>query len=522
MRTPDTGGRILLQRIALVTIPILLGAAQVRAATTTDLAFTPAAIDFKYTVGNALPAAQTLQIKSTGTAQAFTIQQPAAQWISLAAYSGTTPASIKIYVNPTSLPSGASQASLAISCPGCNTTSLTYLVTLAVSDPPPTLVPSTLALSFTYATDHASFPVTQNIVLASTATAHQRGDRRLGRLLALGAQRLDLDRRHTLERAHQRQSNRARARRLHRHRQDHAHQYRHPVGHGCDHIDGKRGRADRDRSLAAGRSRQLSEYHRHRQRIELLHHVGRERRVHQVGHANPDQFLRHADHHPRIFADRGRQSAHHHHHAYCRRGLYHHPRVHFHGLSARAPGPRRHRFGKLRIRNISPGEIITIYGLGLGPANLSVLTVQDPLATALPVGGAAQTSVTIDGVAAPLLYAGANEIGCIVPFSVAAKAGSQVNLSVTYNSIAVASPTKVNVVAANPGLFTADASGTGEGAILNFNPANGAYTVNSSSNPAVKGVTTAILYMTGFGVTSCANIPASGAHPGQQLQRVGH
>jgi uncharacterized protein (TIGR03437 family) len=163
--------------------------------------------------------------------------------------------------------------------------------------------------------------------------------------------------------------------------------------------------------------------------------------------------------------------------------------------------------------NVAPGEIITIYGLGLGPSSLVALTVQDPLATSLPANGAAQTSVTIGGILAPLLYTSVDQVSCIVPFQVAAQSGHPVALAVTYNSITVVSPTPVNVVAANPGLFTMDASGTGQGAILNYDPVAENYSINSTKNPAIAGTTIAVLYLTGYGLTSCVDIPATGSTP---------
>src|ERR1035438_3772965 len=140
-------------------------------ATTPDLAFSPATLDFKYTIGNALPASQTLQIKSTGTALAFTIPQIASPWISLSAYSGTTSASIKVYVNPTSLPPGAQQATITVNAPQANTTTQTFIVTLEVSDPPPTLQLSPTTMAFTYFTDQPAFPPAQPLVLTSTGAA---------------------------------------------------------------------------------------------------------------------------------------------------------------------------------------------------------------------------------------------------------------------------------------------------------------------------------------------------------------
>jgi hypothetical protein len=77
---------------------------------TPDLAITPLTLDFKYDAGNTLPAAQTLQIKSTGAALSFTISITgplpySAEWLSVSTLAGTTSASLNVYVNPTSLPS---------------------------------------------------------------------------------------------------------------------------------------------------------------------------------------------------------------------------------------------------------------------------------------------------------------------------------------------------------------------------------------------------------------------------------
>ena len=78
----------------------------------------------------------------------------------------------------------------------------------------------------------------------------------------------------------------------------------------------------------------------------------------------------------------------------------------------------------------------------------------------------------------------------------------QVNLSVTYGTKSPDQP--VTVVAADPGIFTTDASGTGQGAVLNINATTGDMTVNSSTNPALKGSPIAI-YITGFGTTNCVD-----------------
>jgi uncharacterized protein (TIGR03437 family) len=148
---------------------------------------------------------------------------------------------------------------------------------------------------------------------------------------------------------------------------------------------------------------------------------------------------------------------------------------------------------------VSPGAIITIYGIGLGPANLTVFPGTDPIPTSLPATGAA-TSVTVDAHAAPLLYTSGTQVSCIVPYAVAAKSGNPVDLVVTYNAVA-STAFVVNVVDADPGVFTVDSSGVGQGAILNYNAITGDYTVNGASNAATKG-SIVVIYATGFGQTT--------------------
>ena len=80
---------------------LLLAFANLAYAAAPDLTFTPASINFKYQVGSALPAAQSLAVKSTGTALAFTISITgplpySAQWLAVSANSGTTSATIKV------------------------------------------------------------------------------------------------------------------------------------------------------------------------------------------------------------------------------------------------------------------------------------------------------------------------------------------------------------------------------------------------------------------------------------------
>jgi uncharacterized protein (TIGR03437 family) len=102
------------------------------------------------------------------------------------------------------------------------------------------------------------------------------------------------------------------------------------------------------------------------------------------------------------------------------------------------------------------------------------------------------TQVSFDGLPAPVLYSGANQVNTVIPCSVAGHASTKV--VVTYQGSASA-PVTIPLSAAAPGLFTIDGK---QGAILNQD-----YSVNGPANPAAPG-STVILYATGLGKTSPA------------------
>jgi len=159
---------------------------------------------------------------------------------------------------------------------------------------------------------------------------------------------------------------------------------------------------------------------------------------------------------------------------------------------------------------LAPGDVIAIFGLGLGPATLTVFDpTMPPIPAALP-SVAPSTSVTINGTAAPILYTSATTIGVIVPYTTV---GPTAQVIVTFGGL-VSQAFTVAVAAADPGIYSLAASGQGQGAILNFNPATGVYTINSASSPASAG-SEIVIYMTGVGATTSAVdnqlIPASPA-----------
>ncbi|MBY0507824.1 MAG: PQQ-binding-like beta-propeller repeat protein [Bryobacteraceae bacterium] len=151
---------------------------------------------------------------------------------------------------------------------------------------------------------------------------------------------------------------------------------------------------------------------------------------------------------------------------------------------------------------VAPGEMVTLFGSKMGPAQLvaSRVTEERKLATLL-----AGTRILFDGVAAPLVYASAQQSSAIVPFAVAGK--SSVDVQVEYQGVRSGVET-VPVLTSRPGIFSLDGSGDGQGAILNEDGS-----LNSPANPARRG-SIVTLYATGGGEA------AAGIEDGQILGNV--
>lgn len=145
---------------------------------------------------------------------------------------------------------------------------------------------------------------------------------------------------------------------------------------------------------------------------------------------------------------------------------------------------------------ISPGEIITIFGTGIGPPPTGlVLDATGRVAASL--GG---TQVLINGVAAPLLYASAGQLNVIVPYEV----GTSGTATIQVESNGVESAAwGVPVVPSAPAIFTLDATGLGRAAVGNAD-----YSVNDPLNPAARGTYVSI-YATGEGQTSPPGVTGS-------------
>jgi uncharacterized protein (TIGR03437 family) len=144
-----------------------------------------------------------------------------------------------------------------------------------------------------------------------------------------------------------------------------------------------------------------------------------------------------------------------------------------------APGP------------VSPGEIITIFGSNIGPATPAPLVV---------VGGFVTTSLsnvsaTVDGHSAAMVYVSQNQISIQVPYEVSIGANKAI---VVTNGVASANST-VTTIATAPGIFTANGTGTGQAAALNYDATTKLYSLNTGTNLANIG-DVIVLYLTGEGI----------------------
>ncbi|HWQ57110.1 MAG TPA: BACON domain-containing carbohydrate-binding protein [Bryobacteraceae bacterium] len=143
---------------------------------------------------------------------------------------------------------------------------------------------------------------------------------------------------------------------------------------------------------------------------------------------------------------------------------------------------------------VAPGEIVTLFGTSMGPAELTQMQLDGAGRVTTTLG---DVRVLFNGVPAPLVYVSATQISAVVPYAVAGE--TVVSAWVEYRGVRSNALT-LDATAARPGVFTMDSSGSGPGVILNQD-----YSVNSASKPAARG-TVVVVYCTGEGQTLPAGV----------------
>jgi uncharacterized protein (TIGR03437 family) len=144
---------------------------------------------------------------------------------------------------------------------------------------------------------------------------------------------------------------------------------------------------------------------------------------------------------------------------------------------------------------VAPGSIASAFGSFL--LNSAVGAQGVPLPTSLS-GLSMQFG---SGTKVPLFYAASGQVNFQVPWELAGQ--SQASLTATVSGQTSAAQ-NVGLATFAPGIFSTNAQGLGQGAIL-----DPSYKLVDTSNPATPGSTVVLIYCTGLGAVS--NQPASGA-----------
>jgi uncharacterized protein (TIGR03437 family) len=133
------------------------------------------------------------------------------------------------------------------------------------------------------------------------------------------------------------------------------------------------------------------------------------------------------------------------------------------------------------------GEIVSLFGTGLGPATALAATLDASGKVATTLG---DTQVLVNGVPAPLYYVQANQINAQIPI----ETSGHLSVLVEVQRSGVTQSSVVSDVAPySPGLFAVN----GTAAALNFPD----YSLNGTAHPAAAG-SVILLFGTGFGDTS--------------------
>jgi len=142
---------------------------------------------------------------------------------------------------------------------------------------------------------------------------------------------------------------------------------------------------------------------------------------------------------------------------------------------------------------LAPGEIVSIYGVNLGPS-LGVAATFDSTGT-LPYN-LAGTAVYFNGVPAPLLYAGSQQVNAIVPFGV--PGGEFMSVTLLANG-AQSSAAILPERAADPEIFKSGDGGSFSAMYPDSFAINQDGSINSAQNPAIMG-TAVTLFVSGTGL----------------------
>jgi uncharacterized protein (TIGR03437 family) len=151
------------------------------------------------------------------------------------------------------------------------------------------------------------------------------------------------------------------------------------------------------------------------------------------------------------------------------------------------PGALLHAASYAASAPVAPGGLITIFGTNL--ADQTNFASGSPLPSSM--GG---TEVDLGGIPLPLLYSSAGQINAQVPFGLSGNTQYQV---VVRRGTVLSVPESFTVAAAEPGIFTTNMQGTGQGVIMKSDQV----TLAQAATPAARGEVI-VIYCAGLGAVN--------------------
>lgn len=157
---------------------------------------------------------------------------------------------------------------------------------------------------------------------------------------------------------------------------------------------------------------------------------------------------------------------------------------------------------------VAPGDLIGLFGVGLGPVSGIRADASHALPTSL-----GQTSVMFDGTPAPLFYVSDKFVAVQAPLTLTSGSTTQIQVNATTGSSAAV---PLPVIAVNPGILTYEDGGTGQARVINSDGSlNGDGSITGSDKPAAAGSVIQV-FATGLGPTQPA-IPQGTPAPNAPL-----
>jgi uncharacterized protein (TIGR03437 family) len=130
------------------------------------IAAAPASLQFAYTTGGTAPSAQSIQITNSGSGTLAWTAKASASWLTVSPASGTAPSALSVSISTAGLIAGTYSGSVQISSTSASNTPLSVVVTLTVTQPPPSLGIAPQALTFNY-TVGGSAPAAQSVSITN-------------------------------------------------------------------------------------------------------------------------------------------------------------------------------------------------------------------------------------------------------------------------------------------------------------------------------------------------------------------